>query len=35
MQKRQKLSKTSGIEQAIYKDLRFPKSQPGADYDTC
>ena len=35
MSKKQKVSASGAIEVAIYNDLRFPKTDPGADYDSC
>ena len=35
MPKKQKVSASDAIEVAVYNDLRFPKSIPGADYNSC
>ena len=34
MSKKQRLSTTTEVDVAIYNDLRFPKTTPGADYDS-
>ena len=34
MPKKQKVSATKTVEHAIYKDIRFPITTPGADYNS-